>query len=105
MRHMGYIMARYSGPKNRSPFHSPQSKLAQGKLLLKKVYSEHFGFTQCKLMKSGPEGSRTPDLTQCELLWWTVGESNPRIRNANAVYYHCTNGPQLHYKQRRVKRD
>lgn len=26
-------------------------------------------------------------------IWWTVGESNSHLRNANAVYYHCTNGP------------
>ncbi|KKU46522.1 MAG: hypothetical protein UX62_C0012G0008 [Microgenomates group bacterium GW2011_GWA2_46_7] len=24
---------------------------------------------------------------------WTGRESNPRLRNANAVYYHCTIGP------------
>ncbi len=24
---------------------------------------------------------------------WTVGESNPRPRNANAVHYRCANGP------------
>ena len=25
---------------------------------------------------------------------WTVGESNPRPSNANAMYYHYTNGPK-----------
>lgn len=26
---------------------------------------------------------------------WTVGESNSRFRNANAVHYHCANSPQF----------
>jgi hypothetical protein len=28
-----------------------------------------------------------------EKIRWTVGESNPRSSNANAMYYHYTNGP------------
>ena len=28
---------------------------------------------------------------------WTVGESDSRPRNANAMHYHCANGPDVHY--------
>ena len=37
---------------------------------------------------------------------WTMGESNSRSSNANAVYYHYTNGPdKLKYTNRVTKRE
>ena len=35
-----------------------------------------------------------PELVEGESKW-TVGESNSRLRNANAMPYHCANGPRV----------
>lgn len=31
--------------------------------------------------------------------WWTRGESNSRLYNANVAWYHCTTGPGRDYAQ------
>ena len=34
---------------------------------------------------------------------WTVGESHPRIRNANAAHYYYANGPSLEFLTMEVR--
>ena len=32
------------------------------------------------------------------LLWWTVGESDSRLSDANRLHYHYANGPQINHQ-------
>ena len=33
--------------------------------------------------------------TEDSIFWWTVGESDSRLPDANRLHYHYANGPQI----------
>ena len=62
-------------------------RLAAGKLAIDFKNPWHF------LAEIPAEARREAPSEATNQLWWTQRESNSRLGNANAAYYHCTIGP------------
>ena len=49
----------------------------------------------CNFLSGGPWENRTPASRMSRRQWWTYGESNSSIPDANRAHCHCAIGPPL----------